>query len=938
MGDSKTIYLSFPYVRCDDQKHLGDAHKKLQECNRKTEILQQKPLDKATPAISPLEQRIEELSHRFVIERAVAEGAKCAVKALHPGKGLVQAQAALHESNEKLDLLKYALEERVKELPRGHPRKCITTEELSLDSVQSQFGTRPQPTALTGTLELRLKGCLDILENVPSRLQDLSHVIPGRSPRRGRFSFMNKIRRNNLCAQLKIDHILKGSTSWKTVSNPSWDETFKLDLNKSRELELSLYWHDRRSLCATKTLRLEEFLVNQKQELCLQLEPQGILFIEVEFSFPLPQKRTKLQKLKKLFSIKKGNTIHPAAENIAVIDSLLLSVEDTESVKPSIPLPLAVADTDSLELSPPAVTSFTEEIIKPSPEEDTIIDPLPLAVADTDSLELSPPAVTSFTEEITKPSPEEDKIIDPLPLAVADTYSLELPPPAVPSFTEEIIKPSPEEDKIIDPLPLSVADTYSLELPPPAVTSFTEDIIQPSPEEDNIINSLSLSVVDTNSLELSLPAVTSFTEDIIQPSLEEVVIIDNAPLPVADPESVEQSPRADAAIIEEAIEPLPEDNDALSLTKEDSKNQEPSSPTRRGVCIISNIFFFKLVLFLCSIVQIADLTLQDFDCLSVLGQGRFGKVLLAKYKYTKSAFALKALKKKDVIADHAVHRLADEKYIMQIVSSIRHPFLVNLFASFQTPDYVCFVMEYAAGGDLLANIKKNNFCPFSENKAMFYVACCVLGLEFLHKANIAHRDIKLENIVIDKHGYAKITDFGLCKEGMGYRNRTRTFCGTLDYMAPEMVMRRSYTRSIDWWSLGVVTYMMLTSALPFPGDDRKEVMSQIVYTESYYPEFLSVEAVSIIRGLLNKNPRARLGSSKDDSMDLKLHPFFEDLNWYALLCKMIKPPYVPEIARLDDVSNFDRRYTSQAPILLPSEEPLTAEEQDLFQGFDWEVD
>ncbi|XP_063297027.1 serine/threonine-protein kinase N2-like [Pelobates fuscus] len=784
-----------------DQKHLGDAHKKLQDCNRKTEIFQQKPLDKATPAISPLEQRIEELSHRFVIERAVAEGAKCAVKALHPGKELVQAQAALHESNEKLDLLKYALEERVKELPRGHPRKCITTEELSLDSVQSQFGTRPQPTALTGTLELRLKGCLDILENVPSRLKDLSHVIPGRSPRRGRFSFMNKIRRNNLCAQLKIDHILKGSTSWKTVSNPSWDETFKLDLNKSRELELSLYWHDRRSLCATKTLRLEEFLVNQKQELCLQLEPQGILFIEVEFSFPLPQKRTKLQKLKKLFSIKKGNTIHPAAENIAVIDSLLLSVEDTESVKPSIPLPLAVADTDSLELSPPAVTSFTEEIIKPSPEEDTIIDPLPLAVADTDSLELSPPAVTSFTEEITKPSPEEDKIIDPLPLSVADTYSLELPPPAVPSFTEEIIKPSPEEDKIIDPLPLSVADTYSLELPPPAVTSFTEDIIQPS--------------------------------------LEEVVIIDNAPLPVADPESVEQSPRADAAIIEEAIEPLPEDNDALSLTKEDSKNQEPSSPTRRGVCIISNIFFFKLVLFLCSIVQIADLTLQDFDCLSVLGQGRFGKVLLAKYKYTKSAFALKALKKKDVIADHAVHRLADEKYIMQIVSSIRHPFLVNLFASFQTPDYVCFVMEYAAGGDLLANIKKNNFCPFSENKARFYVACCVLGLEFLHKANIAHRDIKLENIVIDKHGYAKITDFGLCKEGMGYRNRTRTFCGTLDYMAPEMVMRRSYTRSIDWWSLGVVTYMMLTSAL------------------------------------LNKNPKARLGSSKDDSMDLKLHPFFE---------------------------------------------------------------
>ncbi|CAH2225848.1 serine threonine- kinase N2 isoform X2 [Pelobates cultripes] len=717
-----------------------------------------------TPAINPLEQRIEELSHRFVIERAVAEGSKRAIKALHPGKGLVQAQAALHESNEKLDLLKYALEERVKELPDGHPRKGLTTEELSLDSVQSQTGTKPQPIALTG----------------------------------------------EVCAQLKIDHILKGSTNWKTVSNPSWDETFKLDLNKSRELELSLYWHDRRSLCATKTLRLEEFLVNQKQELCLQLEPQGTLFIEVVFSYPLPQKRTRLQKLKKLFSKKKGNTIHPAADINAVNDSLPLSVEDTECVKPPIP----------------AVAALMEDVIQPLPEEDIIIDPLPLRVADTDSSELPPPAATSFTEEIILPSPKEDIIIDPLPSAVADTDILELSPLTVTSSTKEIIQPSQEEDIIIDRLPLSVVHTDSLKLFPPVITFFTKEIIQTS--------------------------------------LKETVNIDSAPLP----ESVEQSPRADVTIIEEAIEvePPPEDNGTLSLPEEDLKNQEPSSSA--------------------SIQEGFALTIQDFECLSVLGRGQFGKVLLAEYKYTKTAFALKALKKEELITNNTIHRLAYEKQILQTISSIQYPFLVNLIASIQTPDYVCFVMEYAAGGDLLANIKKNNLCPFSETRAMFYAACCVLGLEFLHKLNIVHRDIKMENIVIDKDGYAKITDFGFSKRG----------------------------------------------------DNEREVMSHIVYTEAYYPEFLSLEAVSIIRGLLNKNPRARLGSSKDDSVDLKLHPFFEDINWIALLCKEIRPPFVPDIARPYDVSNFETKYTSQAPILTPSEKPLTAEEQDLFQGFDWEAD
>ncbi|CAH2327717.1 serine threonine- kinase N2 isoform X2 [Pelobates cultripes] len=188
---AEKLIKAYSTGRSKDQKHLRDAQKILHDSKRKIEILRMLILQhKATPAISPLEKRIEELSHRFVIERAVAEGAKHAIQKLD-GKPLVEAQSILQESNEKLDLLKYSLEERVKELPDGHHRKSITTEELSLGSVKSKF------IALTGTLKVRVKGCHGILENVPGRLKDPSDVHPGRSPRRGRFLLLNWIRRNN---------------------------------------------------------------------------------------------------------------------------------------------------------------------------------------------------------------------------------------------------------------------------------------------------------------------------------------------------------------------------------------------------------------------------------------------------------------------------------------------------------------------------------------------------------------------------------------------------------------------------------------------------------------------------------------------------------------------------------------------------------------------
>ncbi|XP_063295365.1 serine/threonine-protein kinase N2-like [Pelobates fuscus] len=991
-SEAEKLIKAYSTGRSKDQKHLSDAQKILHDSKIKIEILRMLILQhKATPAISPLEKRIEELSHRFVIERAVAEGAKHAIQKLD-GKPLVEAQSILQASNEKLSLLKYSLEERVKELPDGHHRKSITTEELSFGSVKSKS------IALTGTLKVRVKGCHGILENVPGRLKIPSDVLPGRSPRRGRFFLMNRIRRNNrgsnpniqetfgfskyrrldsfdesklleLCVklideplyllcevrtQLKIDQIPVGSTSWKTVSNPSWNKTFKLDLDKSRELEISLYWHDQRSLCATKTLKLEEFLLNPKQELCLQLEPQGTLFIKVTFSSPFTQKRPKLQTIRKLISTKQEETTKPAPLEDAAIDAHSLPESYTESVESSAPTvdpetertiqPAPEEDVvtdspilpvESMHPLTPDVYTITEEPFQPPPVEATKIDNVP--VADTEIVESSPPAIITITAEAIQPPQEEARIMVNAPLPVEDSVSMEPSPQAIVSLLEMTIQPALEEDLVTDTTPLPVEDTDSMEPSVPAVDEITEKTIQPPPEEDAAINADSLPVEDSESVEPLPPAVED-TEKIIQPAPEEAVVIDTPQVPAVDNEKVESSPPAadddmenniqtptekDAVIdvdniVEEAIGP-PKGlvYDTVPLAEADVENPSSSAGIQHG----------------------ARLSIQDFDCLCVLGRGAFGKVLLVEYKRTKIKYALKAQKKQGITGTQRVPRLICEKEILQTVSEVQHPFLVNMLASFQTQDHFCFLMEYAAGGDLMTSIRNNNFQPFSTTRAVFYAACCVLGLEFLHQNDIVHRDLKLANIVIDVDGFAKITDFGVSKQGMGYGDEDRTYCGTLHYMAPEMVSGKPYTTSIDWWSLGAVIYIMLCGKYPFPGDVR-QVRYNIVYSTPHYPRFLTAEARSILRSLLNKDPEDRLGASENGAWDLKSHPFFEQIEWFALLFKSVRPPCVPSIEGPDDIRYFNRMYTSCAPILTPPGESksLSDVELELFKDFDWVSD
>ncbi|XP_070286625.1 serine/threonine-protein kinase N3 isoform X2 [Myotis yumanensis] len=249
--------------------------------------------------------------------------------------------------------------------------------------------------------------------------------------------------------------------------------------------------------------------------------------------------------------------------------------------------------------------------------------------------------------------------------------------------------------------------------------------------------------------------------------------------------------------------------------------------------------------------------LQDFRCLAVLGRGHFGKVLLVQFKGTGKYYAIKALKKQEVLSRDEIESLFCEKRILEAVGRTGHPFLLSLLACFQTSSHACFVTEFAPGGDLMMQIHED---VFPEPQARFYLACVVLGLQFLHEKKIIYRDLKLDNLLLDAQGFLKIADFGLCKEGIGFGDRTSTFCGTPEFLAPEVLTQEAYTRAVDWWGLGVLLYEMLVGECPFPGDTEEEVFDCIVNAEAPYPRFLSVQGLELIQKLLQKCPEKRLGA------------------------------------------------------------------------------
>ncbi|XP_071368622.1 serine/threonine-protein kinase N2-like, partial [Centroberyx affinis] len=682
----------------------------------------------------------------------------------------LQAQSRVQESSQKLDLLRLSqekcLQENTQDPPQspGHPPPPPPPETPPSPSPSpspSVFSIRP--ASLTGKLEVRLLGCEDLLrpeadpdpdpEPEPGSRTEASAAHTDRTP-------------SEVGAVLRLDNRAVGRTRWRPAGKLAWDQTFCLQLERSRELEVGVFWRERRAMCAVKFLRLEEIMENPNHARCLCLEPQGLLYAKINFIDTVVERQPKLRRQRCIFTKEKGKNFLRAAQmnmNFSTWGHLMMSVLPHYS----------------------SFTSFSSSLSTPP----------------------DPPAST--------------------------------PPP-------------PEKEPHTTPLPSDV---------PVIRLNISEE--QPTPTSLDQGNS------DRSSISTAHKT---------------------PPMPTLQEKQVNASNAS-----------------SINTTTEGSGDQPVSA---------------------------LKMQMEDFRYISVLGRGHFGKVLLAEFKKTGKLYAIKALKKRDIVTRDEVDSLMSEKRIFEMINASRHPFLVNLHGCFQTGDHVCFVMEYSPGGDLMIHIHNN---VFTEAQTRFYSACVLLGLEFLHLNKIIYRDLKLDNLLMDADGFVKITDFGLCKEGMGHGDRTSTFCGTPEFLAPEVLTDDNYTRAVDWWGMGVLIFEMLVGESPFPGEDEEEVFDSIVNDDVQYPGSLPPDATAIIQKLLKKNPVKRLGAGERDANEVKGEKFFETIDWEALLAKKVKPPFLPSIKESVDVSNFDSEFTRLQPVLSPPAKPfsLSPEQQQAFADFDF---
>ncbi|XP_031509615.1 ribosomal protein S6 kinase beta-2 isoform X2 [Papio anubis] len=300
-----------------------------------------------------------------------------------------------------------------------------------------------------------------------------------------------------------------------------------------------------------------------------------------------------------------------------------------------------------------------------------------------------------------------------------------------------------------------------------------------------------------------------------------------------------------------------------------------------------------------------------FELLRVLGKGGYGKVFqVRKVQGTNlgKIYAMKVLRKAKIVrnAKDTAHTRAERN----ILESVKHPFIVELAYAFQTGGKLYLILECLSGGELFMHLEREGI--FLEDTACFYLAEITLALGHLHSQGIIYRDLKPENIMLSSQGHIKLTDFGLCKESIHEGAVTHTFCGTIEYMAPEILVRSGHNRAVDWWSLGALMYDMLTGSPPFTAENRKKTMDKIIKGKLALPPYLTPDARDLVK---------------------KRHPFFRHMNWDDLLARRVDPPFRPCLQSEEDVSQFDTRFTRQTPVDSPDDTALSESANQAFLGF-----
>eukprot|EP01102_Stenamoeba_stenopodia_P010396 TRINITY_DN3125_c0_g1_i2.p1 TRINITY_DN3125_c0_g1~~TRINITY_DN3125_c0_g1_i2.p1 ORF type:complete len:668 (+),score=153.02 TRINITY_DN3125_c0_g1_i2:344-2347(+) len=323
--------------------------------------------------------------------------------------------------------------------------------------------------------------------------------------------------------------------------------------------------------------------------------------------------------------------------------------------------------------------------------------------------------------------------------------------------------------------------------------------------------------------------------------------------------------------------------------------------------------------------------IEDFDLLKVIGKGNFGKVMQVRKKDTSRIYAMKVLKKGAILAADAVKHTLSETNVLR---RIKHPFIVSLKYAFQTEDKLYMIMDYLNGGELFFHL--SNVDRFSDERSRFYAAEIVLALGYLHAKHVVYRDLKPENLLLDMDGHVCLTDFGLVKENLGYGDVTHTFCGSPEYLAPEILLGKGYGRAVDWWALGTFIYEMLEGLPPFYDEDVGEMNRKILRQPLYFDAaHFTPEAMSLLEGLLQRDPEKRLGSGPTDYLEITSHPFFKDINWEDLYNKKVEPSFKPHLLNPTDVRYFDPEFTNQVPRHSVTNDKLSKSSQRAFDGFSY---